>query len=164
MATRLRRLVCQNCYFPRSETQHLQVCAGCKLVYYCSRQCQKANWSSHQKDCKFIQKIGKKVELKSEDLTSTFIYRSTPPKSLTCQCIIPDFKKLAFLGSQELCGRCEAPLKGNTLGQTITMKCELQKDIQHEIIVDFCNFKCMKSWEKKIMKIVSSASTTIPLK
>ena len=34
--------------FPRSE---LFVCTGCLCVHYCSRECQRADWSYHKKYC-----------------------------------------------------------------------------------------------------------------
>eukprot|EP00039_Didymoeca_costata_P019176 m.336522 g.336522 ORF g.336522 m.336522 type:complete len:157 (-) comp17879_c0_seq1:1609-2079(-) len=36
-------------------------CAGCKRVWYCSRDCQKLHWKkNHKKDCKFYQEQDKK--------------------------------------------------------------------------------------------------------
>ena len=31
-----------------------KLCAGCKLVHYCSAKCQKADWKGHKKACKLI--------------------------------------------------------------------------------------------------------------
>ena len=41
---------CFGCYkrFPRSE---LHVCTGCMLNEYCSKECQRANWSHHKPYC-----------------------------------------------------------------------------------------------------------------
>lgn len=33
----------------------LQVCSGCGLVAYCSRECQKESWPTHKKHCRQIQ-------------------------------------------------------------------------------------------------------------
>ncbi|EJK45512.1 hypothetical protein THAOC_35872 [Thalassiosira oceanica] len=42
--------LCLGCYkrFPRSE---LFVCTGCMCVHYCSRECQRSDWSRHKKHC-----------------------------------------------------------------------------------------------------------------
>jgi len=32
------------------QTTHSQ-CVGCKTVYYCTRECQKAHWKLHKKEC-----------------------------------------------------------------------------------------------------------------
>ena len=39
--------------YPRSE---LFVCTGCKLNEYCSRECQRADWSDHKQGCERLQK------------------------------------------------------------------------------------------------------------
>ena len=31
---------------------HWQRCTGCKVVFYCSTKCQKADWKQHKKKCK----------------------------------------------------------------------------------------------------------------
>ena len=59
---------CINCYYnawnqPEDRTT-IQQCAKCKLVTYCSKQCQEEHWHYiHKEQCKFISK--KKVLPKS---------------------------------------------------------------------------------------------------
>uniref|UniRef100_A0A7S3US75 MYND-type domain-containing protein n=1 Tax=Heterosigma akashiwo TaxID=2829 RepID=A0A7S3US75_HETAK len=36
------------------EQRELRKCAGCKVVKYCSRKCQKKDWQKHKKDCKVL--------------------------------------------------------------------------------------------------------------
>ena len=41
--------VCENC---DKETSKMQKCSRCRLVRYCSRDCQLADWKEHKKACK----------------------------------------------------------------------------------------------------------------
>jgi len=49
--------------FPRSE---LHVCTGCMINEYCSKECQKAKWSSHKKYCGY-------PEVMSPDLPGNYV-------------------------------------------------------------------------------------------
>ena len=44
--------LCYVCYSPGSDKESLKRCGGCHLVSYCSRLCQKNNWSEHKHVCK----------------------------------------------------------------------------------------------------------------
>lgn len=44
---------CFNC----QEFVKCKFCSGCKLVPYCSKECQKEDWPNHKKDCKHIHPI-----------------------------------------------------------------------------------------------------------
>ena len=39
----------------------LKLCSGCKLVGYCSKDCQKASWKEHRKSCKPKSTDSKKI-------------------------------------------------------------------------------------------------------
>ncbi|KAF9559199.1 hypothetical protein CPC08DRAFT_527729 [Agrocybe pediades] len=41
--------LCSTCH---EEKDNLQVCAKCKGTFYCSKECQIADWKSHKKQCK----------------------------------------------------------------------------------------------------------------
>jgi hypothetical protein len=43
--------LCKSCSLPASD-----VCAGCKAVYYCCRECQLAHWKEHKSYCKELKK------------------------------------------------------------------------------------------------------------
>mmetsp|Transcript_16068 Transcript_16068/g.36762 ORF Transcript_16068/g.36762 Transcript_16068/m.36762 type:complete len:486 (+) Transcript_16068:98-1555(+) len=47
---------CSNC---GSRLKTLSRCLGCKKVWYCSRDCQVANWKEHKIECKAAQKKSK---------------------------------------------------------------------------------------------------------
>ncbi|XP_061169952.1 uncharacterized protein LOC133179178 [Saccostrea echinata] len=40
--------ICANC---RSQSAELR-CSGCRVVYYCSKDCQKSDWNKHKTSCK----------------------------------------------------------------------------------------------------------------
>ncbi|KAE9378880.1 hypothetical protein N431DRAFT_525741 [Stipitochalara longipes BDJ] len=43
---------CQKC----KNTSNIQLCGGCKLVGYCSKECQTQSWASHKEICKLAKK------------------------------------------------------------------------------------------------------------
>src|SRR5947209_7834221 len=44
------------CYFCKIEKEHMSTCSKCKIVLYCSRQCQKDDWKNHRLTCSPEQK------------------------------------------------------------------------------------------------------------
>src|SRR6056300_1567949 len=44
--------VCANCGKAAVDDVKLKICTACKLVKYCSVECQKNHWSKHKKACK----------------------------------------------------------------------------------------------------------------
>ncbi|KAF9474260.1 hypothetical protein BDN70DRAFT_884996 [Pholiota conissans] len=43
---------CSQCMKPSSNGAELLKCSKCKIAWYCSRECQKAQWPTHKKVCK----------------------------------------------------------------------------------------------------------------
>lgn len=41
----------------KTEGERLLKCGKCGLLYYCSKKCQKAHWTSHKKDCKTPEQL-----------------------------------------------------------------------------------------------------------
>lgn len=67
--------MCRNC--SKSEMseefqQSLMQCSRCKMAYYCSRDCQKANWKSHRKVCIAATKAHTKNVNTTETITLNF--------------------------------------------------------------------------------------------
>lgn len=47
--------VCKSCYMAEGEEGvHLQLCSRCKIVMYCSIECQRKDFKEHKKECKEI--------------------------------------------------------------------------------------------------------------
>ena len=64
---------CANCGKGEEESGHLKNCVACKMVKYCSRDCQKAHRSQHKKECR-----KRAAELRDEKLFKQ------PPKDEDC--------------------------------------------------------------------------------
>jgi hypothetical protein len=47
--------VCRHC----SNGNNLMYCSSCRVIFYCSAACQKADWARHKPECKFFQKSAK---------------------------------------------------------------------------------------------------------
>ena len=44
-------LICANCNSSEQEPIKFKKCNSCRLVHYCSEECQKIHWKIHKKDC-----------------------------------------------------------------------------------------------------------------
>jgi len=50
------RMMCRCCAQAGPLGKQLKRCAGCRIVTYCSRDCQKTHWTLHRPVCRLIQK------------------------------------------------------------------------------------------------------------
>ena len=55
----LRKKECAHC---GNDQGKLKCCNGCHLVWYCNRKCQQSDWKCHQKSCKKVQQLRKRIE------------------------------------------------------------------------------------------------------
>ncbi|KAI9879369.1 MAG: hypothetical protein M1830_008667, partial [Pleopsidium flavum] len=49
---------CAACHKTGSSSHPLKLCAKCRKTTYCSRDCQKADWKTHKKDCSRFSAAG----------------------------------------------------------------------------------------------------------
>jgi len=66
------------------EKKDLKLCGGCKLVIFCSVDCQRADWPSHRDFCKKVSKVAE------NDTTPFLCYnceKTTHIGDFTCQCL-----------------------------------------------------------------------------
>ena len=71
--------ICANCGKGEEESCNLKSCAACKLVKYCSRECQIAHRPQHKKECK-----KRVIELHEEKL-----FADPPPPEECPICMLP---------------------------------------------------------------------------
>jgi len=71
--------LCANCGKGEEESDNLKSCAACKLVKYCSRECQIAHRPQHKKECK-----KRVIELHEEKL-----FADPPPPEECPICMLP---------------------------------------------------------------------------
>jgi hypothetical protein len=45
---------CARCGAQRSAEVKMKACAGCKMVLYCSQQCQAEDWEGHKDRCRIV--------------------------------------------------------------------------------------------------------------
>jgi hypothetical protein len=50
-------------------------CGNCKSVYYCSRECQRADWAKHKESCATLAATASKTKRSEEAIERTFSLR-----------------------------------------------------------------------------------------
>lgn len=66
--TPIRR--CQYCF---KTDEKLSKCSGCKVVHYCSKECQKQGWKIHKVYCKSCNEGSKEDKKKHRELYNTIL-------------------------------------------------------------------------------------------
>ncbi|PIL30581.1 hypothetical protein GSI_07281 [Ganoderma sinense ZZ0214-1] len=53
---------CYQCFLPQAATVQLKLCSGCRVAEYCSKECQKAAWPTHKKECGVTCKLAEATD------------------------------------------------------------------------------------------------------
>ncbi|RIA92052.1 hypothetical protein C1645_765986 [Glomus cerebriforme] len=70
--------ICSNCFMKSGK---LLCCSACKFVYYCSKDCQRNDWSNHQHECKIFVKVQRKPPTSVRLLCRILMRRMSDPTS-----------------------------------------------------------------------------------
>ena len=93
-------LICANCCKGEEESSSLKSCAACKLVKYCSRDCQIAHRPQHKKACK----------KRAAELYDEALFKQPPPPEdcPICMLPLPDDRHVTFESccGKEICNGC----------------------------------------------------------
>lgn len=98
---------CDHC---NKDNTDATLCGGCKLVYYCSKECQIADWKYHKPACMVMKKHGIKIEDGKTHLFHKGPYRNFEVPSMIsqrCQLIINNISKNLWYQTQDLLGACD---------------------------------------------------------
>jgi len=111
---------CANCGKGEEESHKLKSCTACKLVKYCSRDCQIAHRPQHKKECR-----RRAAELYDEKL-----FKQPPPKDDCPICFIrlpsldsTGWRYMTCCGKVICSGCCYAPVYDNKGNEVYEMKC-----------------------------------------
>ncbi|CAL4065040.1 unnamed protein product [Meganyctiphanes norvegica] len=122
-------------------------CTGCKIVFYCSRDCQKKGWNMHKDSCRPFaisrsKELGKHL-IASRDLdVDTIIVTEAPlvlaPKQVSEPLCLGCYKKVS---GDYRCSKCKWPLCSNECeGKPYhQMECEVTKKAGVNIIIEDFN-------------------------
>jgi len=61
-------------YCKETQTKKMRKCGNCKSVYYCSRECQKKDWSFHKGRCKNMKQDKKKNRKAKKTIEEIYAY------------------------------------------------------------------------------------------
>ena len=123
--------MCANCGKGEEESANLKSCAACKLVKYCSRDCQATHRPQHKKACKkraaelHYEKLFKQPPLQYEDCPICFMLLPT---------LMPGRKYQTCCGKMICSGCVHAPVydhEGNVLAETCPF-CRTPRPLHHQ--------------------------------
>jgi len=110
---------CVNCGKEGDDINKLKSCTACKLVKYCSRECQIAHRPQHKKECR-----KRAAELHDKEL-----FKQPPPAEDCSICFLriptlrSGYKYMSCCGKVICCGCCYAPLYDNQGNKVDNQKC-----------------------------------------
>eukprot|EP01147_Barroeca_monosierra_P009682 gene9683-1893_t len=55
------------CAGPKCTKESTKRCARCKVVFYCSRDCQRNHWARHKHDCHLFTAVPEKLDPKEQE-------------------------------------------------------------------------------------------------
>jgi hypothetical protein len=139
---KVQKTPCSNCQKPTTNR-----CGGCKVLYFCSRKCQKTCWKEHKNECKQIQSqkeyVNKVRELKKKT-DDPFVnhMRATPRQLNTTK-----YSKREYFGWRDDPDLVEQKEKRRT--ELIAWTTKTFPDFKVETIT---NVKTCKQYEKLVKK------------
>lgn len=110
---------CDKC---NKENAHLR-CSSCKIVYYCTAECQKKHWKTHKLQCKESMKKGQEAEEEAKRLEyfSKKYDEKLEDGCSICYEPVKSSEKLQLPCHHIFCASC----MGNYSRNTIELKCPL---------------------------------------
>ncbi|KAK7684950.1 hypothetical protein QCA50_011785 [Cerrena zonata] len=81
---------CQNCFRSQFDGAKLHRCSGCKIEFYCSRECQKEAWQGHKVKCKLNQRVAllEPEQRDSHTLLRAFCTKHRPTITVAAACAL----------------------------------------------------------------------------
>jgi len=64
--------VMNECGYGKDNLKPLKSCQGCCRVRYCSKECQKAAWKSHKRECKEVQNEARRATIPNKPFFPKF--------------------------------------------------------------------------------------------
>ena len=114
--------LCANCGKGEEESTSLKSCGACKMVKYCSRDCQQAHRPQHKKDCR-----KRASELHDEKLFKQPLLEDCPICFLTLPSLHSGKKYNVCCGKEICCGCLYAVIQ--TTGKNICPFCRANNTI-----------------------------------
>lgn len=111
---------CGSCHRWATEDTPLSLCSGCKLIYYCSKDCQRKAWKSHKPVCQKDEAPKSPFDYTQKEYVDLVHQVSPAYLALGNDTSLNYFTNVAPLKSevQELAERIKFPIPGVMRGLT----------------------------------------------
>ena len=138
--------VCAHCGTTQPNGKQLR-CAGCSVVQYCGRACQKAHWKrgNHRQECRPAAVVATAATASAADLDATAALEPAHPCPI-CFAKEDDYvgddgsgQSMCYVCGQQWCGNCENSMAADGFDRCPT--CRAPKDVSAE--QDFQDLKNM---------------------